>query len=474
MNGLAASVPALLWRGELRVQGLLLRRPLVTVLQAVAGVAIFGIVALRTRDALFSTGPIHYLNVAILVMSIGILMAANVTLLGERTGTLPWQLQRWTAGLPLTAGQVARLIAAFSILRSGLLTLALLLAVAIGALTTAHSLTDALVIILSAVVLPLLPVALGLQWARRRGASVSFAFTLVPLALGVSAVTVPLPLTSGWVDSALRWISLPGMMLAGRADAVEAAVLLAGWAAVALVLMRPAALSLKDSLASRSFGSSVWRLGRVPASEGRWSLAFDIAVHRVGLGDLLEILFLGAASCSVVALQVFASGTLFMRAAMVAAFSMAAAAAGLAGYVQMRSTIRADDAAEAWLRALPMSRRDLSAARHAVCVAGALLAIVPVVVLAVIRGGPVEPVAVAVWLGLSVWALTGWFAAYLPASGLKKYIGGYALFSWFATRTAIGAAIIAWHFVPAVAGLVLIDFAIGLTGQWRGARADAP
>jgi hypothetical protein len=473
MNGLAASVPALLWRGELRVQGLLLRRPFVTALQAVAGVAIFGIVLLRTREALLDGGPVHYLTVAILVLSIGLLMAANVSLLGERTGTLPWQLQTWASGLPLTAGQVARLIAAFSILRSGLLTLTLLLAVAIGALTAVHSLTNALVILVSAALLPLLPVALGLQWARRRGASVSFAFTLVPLALGVSAVTVPLPLTSGWVDSAVRWISLPGMMLAGRADPLQAAVLLAGSTGVALVLLRPAALSLKDSLLSRGFGSSIWRLGRVPVSERRLSLAFDIAVHRVGLGDLLEILFLGAASCSVVALQVFANGTLLMRAAMVAAFSMAAAAAGLAGYVQMRSTIRADDAAEAWLRALPLSRPDLSTARHAVCVGGALLAIVPVMALTAIRGGPVEPLTVAMWSGLSVWALTGWFASYMSTSGFMKYVGGYALFSWFATRTAIGAEIIAWHFLPAVVGLFVIDFAVGLVGQWRGAQAEA-
>ena len=473
MNGLGASVPALLWRGELRVQGLLLRRPFVTALQAVAGVAIFGIVLLRTREALLDGGPVHYLTVAILVLSIGLLMAANVSLLGERTGTLPWQLQRWASGLPMTAGQVARVIGAFSILRSGLLTLTLLLAVAIGALTAVHSLTNALVILVSAALLPLLPVALGLQWARRRGASVSFAFTLVPLAVGVSALTVPLPLTSGWVDSAVRWISLPGMMLGGRADPLQAAVLLAGSTGMAFVLLRPAALSLKDSLLSRGFGSSIWRLGRVPVSERRLSLAFDIAVHRVGLGDLLEILFLGAASCSVVALQVFANGTALMRAAMVAAFSLAAAAAGLAGYVQMRSTIRADDAAEAWLRALPLSRPDLSTARHAVCVGGALLAIVPVMVLTVIRGGPVEPVTVAMWSGLSVWALTGWFASYMSTSGFMKHVGGYALFSWFAARTAIGAAIIAWHFVPAVIGLFVIDFAVGLVGQWRGAKAEA-
>lgn len=473
MTRLAASVPAILWRGELRAQGLLLRKPLITALQSLVGASIFLVVVLRTRDALIHGGPVHYLNVAILVLALGMLMAANVTLLGERTGTLPWQLQRWAAGLPLTAGQVAWLIVAFSTLRSGLLTLTLLAAVAIGALTTVHSLTDVLVIAESAVLLPLLPVAVGLQWARRRGASVSFAFTLVPLALAVSALGVPLPLTSGWVDSALRWLSLPGMMLAGRADLAQATILLAAWTGVSLVLLRPSSLSLKDTLVSRGFGSSIWRLGRVPASEGRMSLAFDIAVHRIGLGDLFEILFLGAASCSVVALEVFANQTAFARAAMVAAFSIAAVTAALAGYVQMRATIRANDGAEAWVRALPISARDLSAARHSVCVGGAFLAVVPVMVLALLRGGPAEPIAVALWSGLSAWALTGWFAWYLPARGLMKYLGGYALFSWFATRTAIGAAVIAWHFVPAVAGLFLLDIGIGLAGQWRGTQAEA-
>lgn len=473
MTGLTASVPALLWRGELRAQGLLLRRPLVTALQSLIGASIFVVVVLRTRDALVHGGPVHYLNVAILVVSLELLMAANVTLLGERTATLPWQLQRWAAGMPLTAGQVARLIVAFSTLRSGLLTLTLLAAVAIGALTTVHALTGAAVILASAVLLPLLPVAVGLQWARRRGASVSFAFTLVPLALTVSALSVPLPFASGWVDSALRWLSLPGMMLAGRADLAQASVFLAASTGVGLVLLRPGALSLKDSLVSRGFGSSIWRLGRVPASGSRMGLALDIAVHRVGLGDLVEVLFLGAASCSVVALEVFAGGTVFERAAIVAAFSIAAATAALAGYVQMRSTIRADDAAEAWLRTLPISTRDLSVARHGVCVGAALFAIVPVTVVALFRGGPAEPVGVALWCAMSAWAFTGWFASYLPARGVMKYLAGYALFSWFAMRTAIGAVIIAGHFVPALAGLILIDFAVGLAGQWRGAQAEA-
>jgi hypothetical protein len=473
MIAVSASVPALLWRGELRVQGLLLRRPLVTALQSLIGVAIFIAAVLRTRDALMAAGPVHYLNVAVLVLSFTALMAANVTLLGERTGTLPWQLQRWAAGLPFTPGQVARLIVAFSTLRSGLFTLALLAAVAVGSLTTVRSPIAAAVIVASALVFPLLPVAIGLQWARSRGTSVPFAFTVVPLALGFSALSLPLPLTSGWSDTAARWIGLPGLMLGGRADLATAAVFLAAWTGVALVLLRPAALSLKDFSVSRGFGSSIWRLSRIPSAEGRWTLAFDVAVHRVRLRDVAEVLFLGAVSCSIVALQVFATGTLFGRVALVAGFAGAAATATLAGYVQMRSTVLADDVTEAWIRTLPLSARDLAVARHAICTAGALLAVVPVTVLALVRADTLAPIGLALWSGLSAWALSGWFASYLSARGFLKHLGGYALFGWFAIRAAIGASVLITNTVPAVLALLLVDFVIGAAGHFRGGPAAA-
>jgi hypothetical protein len=218
-------------------------------------------------------------------------------------------------------------------------------------------------------------------------------------------------------------------------------------------------------------------LSRVPASGGGTSLAFDIAVHKVKFTDLLEILFLGIVSCSVVALEQFASGTAFGAVAMAAALSGAAATATLAGYVQMRADIRTDDSAEAWIRGLPVSAPALSIARHAICSAGAVLAVLPVMVLAVVKsGGPLEPgaIALALWTGLSVWALTGWFAAYLSARGFLKHLGGYSLFTWYGVRLVAGAAILTATRNPlVVAALFAVDFLIGLAGQWRGATAGA-
>jgi hypothetical protein len=475
MRDMSITVPILLWRGELRAQGLLLRRRLFTGIQALVGVAIFIAVAQRVRDALMGGGPVHTLNIAVLTLSLGMLMAANVTLLGERTGTLPWQLQRWAATLPVGSAQLARLIVAFSTLRSALLTLSLLGAVAVGALTAARSLTSVVVVLGSAVLLPLLPVAVGLQWARRRGASVSLAFTIVPLGIGVTAAAVPLPLISGWIDTVLGWLAFPGMLLSGRAGLGEAAVFLGAWTGLALVLMRPAALSLKDTAVSRGFGSSIWRLSRITASPNPNLLALDIAVHRVELSGLFEILFLGVVSCTVVALQVFPTHSVVGGLAMAAAVSAAAATATLAGYVQMSATVRTDPSTEAWIRALPVSARALSVSRHAVCAAGGLLAVLPVMVLAVLKaGGPAEPNAylLAAWAGMSVWALTGWFAIYLAARGLSKHVAGYSLFAGYSVRTLIGAAVLVVWRQPFLLGLLFAaDLSVGLIGQWRGALA---
>jgi hypothetical protein len=475
MTRIVAAVPVLLWRGELRAQGLLLRRPLITAAQTIVGLVILTIVALRVRDQLTSGAPVRYLNVTVVWVALAVLMAANVTLLGERTGTLPWQLQRWAANMPIGSSQLARLIVVFSTLRSGLLTLALLGAVAVGALSAVHSPSAAATIIVSAVLLPLLPVAVGLQWARRRGTSVSFAFTLAPLAVAVSAINVPLPTPAGWPGTLLEWTSLPALVLVGRASPADAIVLLAAWTGAALVLLRPAALSMKDASARRGFGSLVHRLGRIPVTHRPGSLVLDIAVHKVRATDLLEILFLGTVSCSVVALEVFASGTVFGVVALAAAVSTAASTATLAGYIQMKANIGTDDSTEAWIRALPIPAPALSVARHAVCTTGAALAVLPVMVLAVIKmNGPLAPGAVllALWAALSAWSLTGWFASYLSARAWRKHLRGYSLFAWFGIRGLVGAAVLTTARNPLfVAGLFAVDILIGLAGHWRGATA---
>lgn len=466
------SVPWRLWRGELRVQGLLLRRRLFTAVQAAVGLVFFFFVVLRVREALAGGGSLPVLNVAIATVALVVLLAANVTLLGERTGTLPWQLQRWAASLPLSSAQVARLIVAFSILRSGLTTLALLSAVAVGALTYARSLPTVLIILASALVLPLLPVALGLQWARRRGTSVSFAFTIVPLSVTVAVLSVQLPATSGWIQTALRVTALPGLLMTGRAGWAEAVVFLAAWAGLGLVLMRPSALSLRDSGVSRGFGSSIWRLGRIPPVHSPNRLALDIALHRVHLTDWLEVVFLGAVSCSVIALQSFVRDSVLGGFAIAGAFSAAGTTASIAGYVHMKAALRTDPASEAWVRTLPVSARDLGLARHAVCVAGSALAVVPVMVLALVKTGTPptqDAIVLALWTGMAAVALTGWFAAFLSIGGWARRVAGYVLFGWYTVRLLSGAAILAWNKPLVVAALFAIDLVIALIGHWLGA-----
>ena len=474
MNTPALSVPLILWRGELRAQGLLLRRRLFTVAQALVGVAIYISVVVRVRDALMNPGPIRTLNVAVLTLALFTLIAANVTLLGERTGTLPWQLQRWAAALPLGVRQVARTIVVFSTLRSGLVTMTILAAAAVGAVIAAHSPANVLVILSSFALLPLLPVALGLQWARRRGTSVSIAFSIVPLGLVLTSSSVPLPVTSGWLDTVVGWVALPGMLLAGRASLGQAAVFLAAWTGLALVLMRPAALSLKDNLVGRGFGSSIWRLSRASAANPN-QLALDIAVHRVSLTDLLEILLLGAVSCSIVALQVLPSDSMARGLALASAISAAAATATIAGYIHMSGSVKTDPSTEAWIRTLPLSARALAVARHAVCTAGALLAILPLMALVIVEsGGPGATGAYvqAAWAGMSVWALTGWFASFQATRGLGKRVGAYAALAGYSMRTLLGAAVlVVWHQPILVLLLFAADLGIGLIGQWRGAVA---
>jgi hypothetical protein len=472
MSAVWISVPVQLWRGELRVQGLLLRRRLFTALQAAVGLIFFLVIVARVRYALAGGGPLPVLNLAIATVAFGMLLAANVTLLGERTGTLPWQVQSWAASLPLASGTVARLIAAFSLLRSGLMTLALLSAVAVGALTTTHSPTAVVMILASALLLPLLPVALGLQWARRRGTSVSLAFTIVPVGVTIGALSVQLPATSGWIETALRLIALPALLLTGRAGWGEAIVFLAAWVGLAAVLMRPAALSLRDSVVGRGFGSSIGRLSRITLKPNPNLLALDIAIHRVGPAELLELIFLGTVSCSVVALQTFVKDSVLGEIAMAAAFSAAGATAALAGYLDLSSTVRTGPATEAWIRALPISARVLALARHCVCVAAAVLAVVPVMILAIVKGGlPPGPGAIllALWTGMTALAMTGWFAAVLSMRGWRRKAAGYALFTWFTIRSLGGAAVIAaWNRPLLVATLFAVDLGIALAGQWVG------
>jgi hypothetical protein len=177
----------------------------------------------------------------------------------------------------------------------------------------------------------------------------------------------------------------------------------------------------------------------------------------------------------VVALEVFARGTTFGAIAVATALSAAAATATLAGYVQMKANIRTDDSTESWIRALPVSAPALSRARHAICTGAALLAVLPVMVLAVVKiGGPFVPgaILVALWTGLSAWALTGWFASYLSARGWLKYLGGYTLFAGFGARGLIGAAVLSTGRNPLlVTVLFAADILVGLVGQWRGATA---
>jgi hypothetical protein len=90
-------------------------------------------------------------------------------------------------------------------------------------------------------------------------------------------------------------------------------------------------------------------------------------------------------------------------------------------------------------------------------------------------GGPGNPGAYvqAAWAGMSVWALTGWFASFQSTPGLfKKRIGAYAVLAGYGIRTLLGAAVlVVWHQPILVLLLFAADLAIGLIGQWRGAEA---
>jgi hypothetical protein len=472
----AVGIPLLLWRGELRAQGLLLRSRLLTALQGLVGLGILCMIVLRVREVLSTTGLLPPLRLAILSVSYCVIMAANVTLLGERTGTLPWQLQRWAATLPLRPSQVGQVVVAFSVLKSALFTLALLGAVAVGSVLDAASAASVLVILSSALILPLLPVAIGLQWARRRSASVSIAFTVAPLGLILVSLTMALPHTSGWVSSALSVLALPGAVIAGRVPVAESAIFLAGWLGAAAIALRPAALSLRDGLDRSWYRSSISPLVRDSESgRGRW-LPFDIAIHRLGLVDAGELIILGVVS-SLVVLLVQSSGSTIGELGAVMATSTAAAMATVAGYLQIRSDVELEPVAEAWIRTLPVSRRSLTIARHVLCSAGGLLAICPVVFTAFVKGqGLAAPNAysLAVWTLLPAWTLSGWFAWYMSRQTWRRHVAGYVLVAGYSARALIGGVLLVVVHTPIALPLILlVDLAVGAIGHWRAMFAES-
>jgi hypothetical protein len=97
-------------------------------------------------------------------------------------------------------------------------------------------------------------------------------------------------------------------------------------------------------------------------------------------------------------------------------------------------------------------------------------------VLAIVEaGGPGNSAYIlAAWVGMTPWALTGWFASFLSTRRLLKRVAAYLLLAGYSARTLLGAVVlVVWHQPILVFLLFAADLGVGLVGQWRGALATS-
>jgi hypothetical protein len=453
----------LLWRGELRVQGLSRPRRLLLVGELAGAGLVLAALTGRVRAAVVA-GSVSPTNLAVLDCAVAMIIVANILVLGEQTGTGVRALAAWARPLPVSRRRVRSLLLLLATLKSSLFSALILGSVAIGAVLGGAGLGARVETACAVLVLPLLPVAAALRWNAARPTPASPAVVVAPLSLALAGLTAALPPPHGAVAELVHLLATPGTVLLGLArPGVAAAVLLAWLAATWALLATLDVGGVVESDVARPGRAGLLAHARTP---GHRALAADLVAHRVGRGDALVALCLGAVVATVgVVVLLRAPSEPVMPAAALAALTLPAT---LAGYAHRHTATRLSASARDWLVATPLPWGRWRWARHLACTRAALVSTVPLALLSLWAASvgdrspwPVLETAVAGPL-----ALSGWVGIGLARHGVRRWLTAM-LTSYLAIGRVVVVAVSAATGAPARAFLLLVgtDLLTAVAGQ---------
>ena len=461
----AAGPALLLWRGELRVQGMTGRHRVLVVLEGLACLGVLLLMTSHVRSMLLA-GSTSTSNLALMTTALCAVVVVNVLVLGEQSRTRVGDLLDWAAPLPLRAVERTQLLVLSGLLRSVLFAVVLVGGVAAGALSTLDDPLRMLLVLLAALVLPLLPVAVGLRLGARRSEPLPSVALAVPVGAALTAALVRLPGAPAPVHELVELVATPARALLGLAQPATSALLLlvwllaAGWAVAGLAQPADAPLHTRRPTAA----------GRLAVSspDDPQALARDLVGHRTTSLHLLTCAASGAALGLVVLLVAVAEPAQPVLLALVASLLAVAAVAAGYGHVVPVTTLPLD--ARDWLRSAPVPERELVRAAHRVRTAAALCATsalaLSTTAVAVVAGLGPATWPVVLWIAVSALSLGGWVGRALAASGLRRLLLAHVLLSLAGLRAAVVTAV-ALSAGPSTAllSLVVLELLIGGAGQ---------
>ncbi|HKG51208.1 MAG TPA: hypothetical protein VKB14_12275 [Actinomycetales bacterium] len=432
------SAALLLWRGELRVQGLSRPNRVLLVAELAAAALILASLIARVRSAV-TEGTVSPTNLAVLDCAVAMIIVANILLLGERTGTGVPAIAAWVRPLPLSGRRVRSLLLLLAALKSSLFSAMILGSVAVGALLGNPGMGARLETACAVVVLPLLPVAVALRWNAARPTPTSPALVVAPLSLALAGLTAALPPAPGPVATIVRVLATPGNVLLGLSRPSVAAAVLLAWLAATWALL--ASLEVGRAAHSDVARPSRARLLATARRPGNRGLAADLVAHRVPRGDALAALALGAVVAAAAAVAIVgAPSEPVVPAVVLAALALPAT---LAGYAHRRNATRLPASASAWLRTTPLPWGRWHRARHVACTTAALVGTVPLALLAPWAASVADQ---SPWTLLEAalagpLVLSGWLGVGFAVHRARRWLTA-VLVSYLATSRAVAVALV--------------------------------
>ncbi len=461
-----ATGPALLlWRGELRVQGMTGRHRVLIVLEGLACLGVLLLMTSHVRSMLLA-GSTSTSNLALMTAALCAVVVVNVLVLGEQSRTRVGDLLDWAAPLPLRAVERTQLLVLSGLLRSVLFAVVLVGGVAAGALSTLAEPVGALLVLLAALVLPLLPVAVGLRLGARRSEPLPSVALAVPVGAALTAAFVRLPGAPAPLDQLVELVATPALALLGLAQPATSALLLlvwllaAGWAVSGLAQPEDAPLHTRRPAAAGRLA--------VASPDDPQALARALVGHRTTTVHLLTAAGSGAALGLVVLLVAVAAPAQPALVALVSSvLAVAAVAAGYGHVVPVTTPSR--DAGD-WLRSAPVPERELVRAAHRVRTTAALCATTALALVtgavAAVAGLGTSSWSVVLGIALSALTLGGWVGTALAASGLRRLLLAQVLLSLAGLRAAVVTVVaLSAGPLPSLLSLVVLELMIGGAGQ---------
>ncbi len=460
-------IAATLFRGELRAQGLVGRNHLITVLQALLGLAVIAAVAHSVRNAVLEGHLPSNSSLALASLGGFGVIVVNVVTVASSTRTGVHDLQRFVRPLPVTRASLRGLLVLTGMARSALFTLTVLGAVAVG-VTVAQPRAGTVSSCLAAVLLlPTVPAIVGLHVGARWGGRLSPTLALMPLAAVLLAVTVPLPSAGRLLDPAAAVVDLPARVLLGEASPSSAFVLLVGWSALAALLAaRLDVATAVDPLAARP------PLARLLGDLGRSRVVADLAVHRVRVGDLAVALAPGVLVAGVmVALQLQGQ---HQDAAILAV--LLGVPLTVVTYSQVATVVEPPPQVSSWLATLPLRSCSVERAARTVAVSVAVgvsvVAVTPLLVRGLAGDGTSPAAAAATISGALLAALS--IRVVRGLSSWRRVLAAFVVVGIVLSRTlALMVLLLVTGRFQIVAPVVLTDLALAGVLALVGRRSAA-